>query len=184
MVAYQSRNRRTRTSYGTSPALMAIGILGVIAAAVVTIFLISVGQRVEEAPPAAAQDDPFADLPPDLPPGHAPKSKGVLEKVNPFADVASPTDDPLWVEAKKKGTMGMDMVLEAVRALRAGDRETARSKGQKAQELITEAVHATTEWEQELVEKFGESHSAVKRVQKTTSEWRRELMALKKNANI
>lgn len=189
MAAYRSS---ARVSSGTSPALIAIGILGVIAAVVVTIFLITADRQKQRDADAAntpvtteeTAENVFGDLPPDLPQGHTPQGVDDPKTKSPFDDIVNPTDNPVWVKAERDGDRGMDLVVDAMKALQSGDKETARKLGAQAQELITEAVHSTEKFETELIEKYGAKHTAVKRVIDKTSAWRRELMALKKSAEI
>ena len=184
-----TRNRRppAAPAKGGSPQLMALGLLAVIVAGVLGIVLIR-GSRnqTDETPPKPAAN-PFADLPPDLPPGKsAPSASGAGSDAgsSPFGDVSSPLADPLWLGAKRKAEDALGLIKEAVAARNAGDAALALRKGKEAQSLLDEALEATSQWEQDLETRLGPDNSIFKRVQKATSGWRRELMALKKTAGL
>ncbi len=168
--------------------MIAVGILVVIVAGVFAIFMM-MKKSEKKTTDTTEQVDPFADLPEDVPKGRKPKSSGSsggadAPAVDPFADVPTPKEDPLWLNSLATANRGIMLIEEAVEARNAGDTADAKEKRAKAKGLLEEALDATREWAIELERVHGPEDRFVKLVNKRTARWRRELMALRKSGGM
>ena len=76
------------------------------------------------------------------------------------------------------------LVEEANIARDGGDRDTFRSKSKEAQTLFAKALEDTEEFEERIGKENGFDHPDVRRIIKRRTDWRRTLVALKKNTGI
>ena len=178
MSTYRSQRRPPTPPRGVSPQVMAIGVIALILAVVLALFMAM--SPKDEPSSTATQENPFGDLEEEGP--TKPTRRGTTggDEPSPFEDVSLPDDDPVWLEAKRKGERGLALIREAVAAKDAGDRETARAKAAEARTLLEQADAATLDFEQSILARYGPNHRFVKLVQKRTKKWRSELIALKK----
>ena len=129
--------------------------------------------------------DIFADLPPDVPKARRGSSDGSgKSRGSSLSKVELPTDEEAWNQAQDYAKRAKLALQEAIAAQDAGARDLAKKKGSEAQELYSRALQSANPWLEALAEQFGRDDPLVQRVDRITSGWAREVMALKKSAGM
>jgi hypothetical protein len=185
-MARRSPSRQPPPSAGLPPAFVAIAVI--LIAAVGVVFVVSqMKPPPEEAQAAPAKVDPFADMPPEVPPGGAPRPADagrVADRSDPFADLTGIEEAELWQQALEVGKAGMDLVEQAGAAKAAGDLAGFKTLGAQAKEKLNQAVETTRDWAHALEAEHGADHRDVKRIERTRKIWRNQLVAMKKTVGF
>jgi hypothetical protein len=136
-------------------------------------------QPKAEAPvEVAGKPKPFADLPPEKPPvrgGSGSRSTFVAEAPEGLASDAN------WQKAVKLAAEGEALFEEATEAKALGNTALLNEKGKAAREKLDDAFTMTAEWEEELLEKYGDANAEVRRIVRTRSGWADKLRWLHKS---
>lgn len=135
------------------------------------------GRETTDEPSPAT--DPFASLPPEVPPalrpqpGDGPARDRVAEPAPEPAPVTA--DDPRWARALELGQEAEALALEARRAKERDDHALFQEKGKAAKETFDEAFTVSVEYEAELVARLGEDHPTVRSVVRVRNGWQDEM---------
>lgn len=183
-----ARSRRRTQSTGIPPAALAGGLVMIFALGAV--FILSKLRPPDSAAAPAEQADPFADLPEELPPGvkpprpSQPSTADAPAGASPFGGLNPVRDEAAWKQALELGGEGLDLADEAASARTAGDLGRFKDRGQQAKAKLQEALDLSREWEQGLVERYGEKNSEARSVQRVRGVWLKRLVALKKTVGF
>ena len=124
-------------------------------------------QEQDAAPAVPAKPRPFADLPPETPPG---RRSGAATGV-PFGAEAGLLADPVWQRAVELATAGEALYQEAVDAKARRDVPTLNAKGNEAKRKLDEALVSTAQLEEDLIAQRGETDPVVRDVQRVRNRW-------------
>ncbi len=119
--------------------------------------------------PVSDKPKPFADLPPEAPP-----QRGVSTGNGRTMVAKAPeglANDPTWQKAVKLAAEGEALYDEAITAKNAQDTAKLNEKGRAARDKLDEAFTMTAVWEEELMEKYGDANSEVRRIISIRSGW-------------
>ncbi|MEW6071347.1 MAG: hypothetical protein AB1726_01970 [Planctomycetota bacterium] len=164
---------RRRTS--AAPLVAITLVAGVVAGAFGFAILRKSSPAPAAAPPAAA--GAFSDLPPDRPAGKKAAPAASAPAVDPFADISSYADDPVWRKANQTADRGLALLREAAAAKEAGDPVATRAKSKEGQALLEEALRAVKGWRGDFARKLGGKDPFVQQVEETAGRWMHELLA-------
>jgi len=166
MSQHTHMNARARRGSSASvlPGLIAVALLGAAVA-------VGVLNRSEDEPAQAAEEvapgpRPFADMPPEEPPGKSSSSGGSFTRAPEGL-----ANEAIWVEATALAKEAEDLFQKTLTAKRAGDQTTANTHGRAAREKFNQAVEMTALWEEELFEKHGDRDPQVREIKRTRSKW-------------
>ncbi len=146
-----SRNSRSSDRSSQGPNMMPVILaMAVLVGGALLVAVMQNKKKDQEAAAAktateqkAAADDapsPFGDR------DNSPKTRDGGRMAMKNTAPAGLAETALWVEAKKLGDRGIELVKEATKARKAGDEETFRTKGLEGRELLEEAVLNTGDW--------------------------------------
>ena len=117
------------------------------------------------ADPAA--DSPFADIPRESAP--AGRSGAAANLVSRAPE--SLVQDPGWVAAKEKAQEAYRLSTEAESAKKAGDDATYRARAVAAREIMDQVTSDTAEWEESIVQRYGDDDVLVAVIQRERGRW-------------
>jgi len=131
----------------------------------------------EKKPAAAAEGTeparprPFEDMPPEEPP--PPRAARGDEQASPFTTTAPEglAEDEGWQAAVKLAAEAEAHFEAATEAKVAGDTTRLNQEGARARALFDQALETTALWEEELLEKWGETDPQVRKIVRTRSQW-------------
>jgi hypothetical protein len=154
------------------------------------VFILSKLRLPDSAADPIEQVDPFVGLPEELPPGANPPKTSLPSTddapavVSPFGGLNLVKDETAWKQALVLGGEGLDLAEEAASARTDGDLARFKDSGQQAKAKLVQALDLSREWEQLLIERYGEKNSEARSVQRVRGVWRKRLVALKKTVGF
>lgn len=138
--------------------------------------------RGDDAPGAGAAAegvDPFAGVPPDVPP--EPRGGAKAEPAaDPFAGVTDLTGTPLWTRAAALADEGYELMARAADEREAGRRAEAEELSAQARAKLEEALRSTDDYERERTEQHGDGNADVREITRLRQRWRREVAGIRK----
>ena len=172
--------RRPRKSGGPPVGPILILVVLMIGAVVVARMLAKNQKPADAAPPAeVSADSIFGDLPREEPPTPGARTEYKPKKLYEKAP-AGLASNATWVQAKQVAAEAKTTLDEAKAAKAAGDHAGWSDKGVRAKELYDQAITMTAEWEEELMEKYGDSDRQVAEIKRERDGWFNMLRTLHK----
>ena len=164
----QEGRRRPAKKSGMGPFIPFVVAVVVLGGAMVAIMT---GRKNKEAPPVETvkKSAPFADLPPEEPP--AKKGSGSSGRTFVADAPDGLANNETWQKAVRLASEGEALFDEALAAKAESNTALLNEKGRAARDKLTEAVELTAAWEEELLEKYGDANTEVRRIMKVRSGW-------------
>lgn len=164
----QEQRARPRKSQ-QPPIVPALLLIVLIAGAIVLARTVAQKQDAEPAPaPQPTAPKPFASVPDEAPP--APKA-GSARISYPRAPDGLADSNPVWAEALKVAATAAELFDEAQKARAAEDHALFQLKGKAAKETYDKAFLMTAEWEEKLLEQYGDRDPQVREILSTRNRW-------------
>ena len=176
-----SRGRRRATKSSGPPVGPILILVVLMVGAVVVARMAAQGQKTteEEEPAEVTAESIFGDLPREEPPTRKPGSGSKPKKLYEKAP-AGLASNSTWIAAKAVAADAKATLEEAKTAKAAGDHAAWADKGVRAKELYDEAITMTAEWEEELMEKYGDNDRQVSEIKRERDGWFNMLRTLHK----
>lgn len=174
------RRPRQRSQSSNSILVPAAILMGMIVGAI--LLARAIATKEDDAQAATPQAQPeeerfFTSVPEEEPPsvtGGGPVGSFTR------APTGLAASNPDWAEALTVAEAADALFAEAQQAKQADDTATFQLKGKAAKETYDKAILMTAEWEEELLDKYGERDPQVRDIQRTRTRWIDRLRVLHK----
>ncbi|HIG11629.1 MAG: hypothetical protein ABGY71_00985 [bacterium] len=174
----EGRPRRRAPKKGGPP----FGPIALLCAVLVGAILIArmAAKDREERPevPKVDASTVFGDLPEEEPPETGAGRSGRRRSTNRAPSGLAQNSD--WIAALHKAEKAAGILARAKQAKTSGDRGEWNRLGNLAKEGYDEAIIMTALWEEQLLEKYGETDRQVRDIMRTRNKWFELLRALHK----
>ncbi len=154
-------------------------LLVLIAGAIVLARMVAKNEKPEEKPKEKIDASAvYGDLPEEEPP--VPGARGSGRKRSTNRAPSGLADNTKWLEALRIADEAAVIFASAAKSKANGDHSAWNEKGNEAKELYDRAIILTAAWEDELMEKYGDTDRQVREIMSIRTKWIEKLTVLHK----
>lgn len=171
--------RRPRSSAAGPPIFPLLGLVALIAVAIVFARMYSAGERASEPSSQAPAHVPFGDLPEEKPPTRT-AGGGTARAATTQRAPEGLEADPIWQRALALGAKGDEALARSNAARQSGESALSQAASREARDAYDEALTQSAAWLEDLLGRYGDTDRQVRQISRVRDGWFRNLTALRR----